>query len=120
LHRNPKLDKYIDTAPDPNVQAEAQQDEDARHRIILYVGQELPRHIASAASTIAAWKALEQELNEARRVRETILAAVICRLRQNDIESIADYLIRAQAHMVKAQDIESVTQAAQTCCVRVR
>jgi DNA-binding FrmR family transcriptional regulator len=109
--KRPRLDHYLDTVPDVDNDDEVQQDEDARHLVVLYVGQELSHHVANAATTRAAWLALEQQLNEARRVRTTVLAAQVSKLTQSPSESIADYLSRAQQHMVEAQDIESATQA---------
>jgi hypothetical protein len=112
LHgKRPRLDMYIDTEPDPADNDDVQRDGDARFTVILYVGQELSHLVANAPTTRAAWRALEQQLNEARQVRETVLAAEVSKLSQSATETIADYLARAQLYMVEAQDIESATQA---------
>jgi transposase InsO family protein len=109
--KRPRLDRFVDSPPDELDEEAVQQDEDARHTLILYVGADLSHHVANAATTHAAWQALEQQLNEARRVRETVLAAEVSKLAQSANESIADYLSRAQQCMVEAQEIESATQA---------
>jgi hypothetical protein len=55
LHgKRPRLDRYIDTLPAEEDEDELLQDEDARHLIILYVGQELSHHVANAPTTQAA------------------------------------------------------------------
>jgi hypothetical protein len=55
--KRPRLDSFIDTEPDVDDDEALQQDEDARHMLILYVGQELSHHVASATTTRPAWLA---------------------------------------------------------------
>jgi hypothetical protein len=96
--KRPRLDGYEDAPPDPDNQQELQDDEDAHDRLVtvLFVGPELSHHVSNATSCQAAWQSLEQQLNQERRVRATILAAEETKLLQADRESIDSYFNRAQ------------------------
>jgi MarR-like DNA-binding transcriptional regulator SgrR of sgrS sRNA len=90
----------VDVPPDPANQQELQEDEDARYVTVLYVGPELSHHVSNATSCQDAWQSLEQQLNQERRVRATILAAEVSKLSQAHSESIDSYLNRTQLLMV--------------------